>query len=264
VERLGGTRVDTQTPTPGRRFGTTTHIVQGLVESARAEDSSVQQALASYQTAPAPMMDDDNNLYLYRIVEVQERHAPTSIDEVRDKVVADLRAQRAFESAKAYAEEIQNSIGEGDLKTAYEEYDGLEGERKEQISSFFEANPFPKMNPEIFAGFRFPVIVSDKAGARDEDNKLLHQIRNDEFVADVFKLLGADGEQGVGVVEVPATERIFVVQLTGIDRVTKPDYEGHKKTIQTQIAVSRQTTLLEQWFSPESIRGRCGFEAIGS
>jgi len=264
VERLGGTRVDTQTPVPGRRFGTTTHLVQGLVESARAEDSSVQQALASYQTAPAPMMDDDNNLYLYRIVEVQERHAPTLIDEVREKVVADLRAQRAFETAKSYAEAIKNSIGEGDLKTAYEAYDGLEGERKEQCSSFFEANPFPKMNPELFAGFRFPVIVSDKAGAKGEDNKLLHQIRNEEFVTDAFKLLESHGENGVGVVEVPASERIFVVQLAGVEHVTKPDYEDYKPTIQAQIAVSRQNTLLEQWFSAESIRARCGFEAAGS
>ncbi len=264
VERLGGTRVDTQTPTPGRRFGSSTHFVQGLVESARPEGSSVQQALASYQTAPSPLIDEDNNLYLYRIVQVQERHAPTSIDEVRDMVVADLRAQRAFESAKTHAEAIKNRIGEGDLKTAYEAYDGLEAARKEECSSFFEANPFPQMNPEIFAGFRFPVIVSDQAGARDEDNKLLHQIRNEEFVADVFKLLESDGEQGVGVVEVPATERIFLVQLTGIDHVTKPDYEGYKQTIQFQIAQNRQSSLLEQWFSAESIRARCGFKAAGS
>ena len=264
VERLGSARVDTQTLTPGRRFGSSTHLVQGLVESARPDDSSVQQALAPYQTAPAPLIDQDNNLYLYRIIQVQERHAPTSIDEVRDEIVADLRAQRAFESAKTHAEAIKDRIGEEDLKTAYEAYDGLEEARKEECSSFFEANPFPKMNPEIFAGFRFPVIVSDKAGTRDEDNKLLHQIRNEEFVADVFKLLESDGEEGVGVIEVPATEKIFVVQLAGVDHVTKPDYENYKKTIQIEIAVSRQSSLLAQWFSAESIRTRCGFKAVGS
>ncbi len=265
VERLGGTRVDTQTPTPGRRFGTTTHFVQGLVESARADDSSIQQALASYQTAPAPLIDEDNNLYLYRIVQVQERHAPASIDEVRDKVVANLRAQRAFETAKTHAAAIKNRIGEGesDLRTVCEAYDGLDADLKAGTISFFEAEPFPRTGREFF-GFRFPVIVSDKAGARDEDNKLLHQIRNEEFVAGVFTLLESDGEQGLGVVEVPATERIFVVQLTGIDHVTKPDYEGYKQTIQLQIAQNRQSSLLEQWFSAESIRVRCGFEAAGS
>ena len=46
--------------------------------------------------------------------------------------------------------------------------------------------------------------------------------------------------------------------------MTKPDYEGYKPTIQAQIAVSRQNTLLEQWFAAESIRARCGFEAAGS
>ena len=150
---------------------------------------------------------------------------------MHDKVVADLRAQRAFESAKTHAEAIKNSLGEGDLKTAYEAYDGLEAASKEECSSFFETNPFPKMNAElggIFAGFRFPVIVSDKAGARDEDNKLLHQIQNEDFVADLFKLLQSDGELGVGVIEVPASEQIFVVQLAGIDHVTKPDArKGH-------------------------------------
>ncbi|MCH8880420.1 MAG: hypothetical protein IID34_11115 [Planctomycetes bacterium] len=260
VERLGSARVDTQTLTPGRRFGSSTHLVQGLVESARPDDSSVQQALAPYQTAPAPLIDQDNNLYLYRIIQVQERHAPTSIDEVQDKVVADLRAQRAFESAKTHAEAIKNSLGEGDLKTAYEAYDGLEAASKEECSSFFEANPFPKMKPEFFAGFRFPVIVSDKAGARDEDNKLLHQIQNEDFVADVFKLLESAGEQGVGVIEVPATEQIFVVQLAGIDHVAKLDYEDYKQTIQIQIAANRQSSLLEQWFSADSIRARCGYK----
>ncbi len=260
VDRLGGTRVDTQTLTPGRRFGSSTHFVQGLVESARADDSSVQQALSSYQTAPAPLIDEDNNLYLYRIVQVQERHAPTSIDEVRDKVVADLRAQRAFESAKTHAEAIKNRIGEDDLRTAYEAYDGLEAARKAECSSFFEANPFPKMNPEIFAGFRFPVIVSDKAGARAEHNTLLHQIRDERFVTDVFDLLESAGEHGVGIIEVPAMERIFVVGLAGIDHVTKPDYEDYKKNIQSQIAVNRRSSLLEQWFSTESIRTRCGYK----
>ncbi len=264
VERLGGTRVDTQTPAPGRRFGTMTHFVQGLVDSARSDGSSIQQALALYQTVHSPLIDEDDNLYLYRIVQVQERHAPTSIDELRDEVVANLQAQRAFESARTYAEAIMNSIGEADLKTAYEAFDGLEAARKEECSSFFEADPFPKMNPEIFAGFRFPVIVTDKAGARDEDNKLLHQIRNEDFVADAYKLLESDGAQGIGVIEIPATERIFVVQLAGVDHVTQPDYENYKKTIQIEIAMSRQSSLLEQWFSAESIRTRCGFKAVGS
>ena len=139
----------------------------------------------------------------------------------------------------------------------------FDAEAKTGTMSFFEANPFPKMNPEekgIFAGFRWPVIVSDKAGAKGEDNRLLHQIRNEEFVADVFKLLASAGEHGVGIIEAPAMERVFVVQLAGIDHVAKPDYESYKQDIQFQIAVNRQNSLLEQWFSPESIRVRCGFK----
>ena len=259
VERLGGTRVDTQTPIPGRRFGSSTHFVQGLVESARADDSSVQQALASYQTAPAPLIDEDNNLYLYRIVQVQERHAPTSIDEVRDKIVADLRAQRAFESAKTHAEAIKDRIGEGDLRAVCEAYDGLDADLKAETISFFEAEPFPKMGREFF-GFRFPVIVSDKAGARDQDNKRLHQIQNERFVAEVFDLLESAGEQGLGIIEVPALEQVFLVGLDGIDHLTKPEYEDYKKNIQSQIAVNRQDSLLKQWFSAESIRARCGYK----
>ena len=259
VKRLGGTRVDTQTSTPGRRFGSSTHFVQGLVELARAEGSSAQQALASYQTAPSQLIDEDNNLYLYRIVQVQERHAPTSIDEVRDEVVADLRAQRAFEAAKTHAEAIKNRIGEGDLRTVCEAYDGLDADLKAGTMSFFEAEPFPKMGREFF-GFRFPVIVSDKAGARDQDNKRLHQIQDERFVAEVFDLLESAGEQGLGIIEVPAMERVFVVGLDGIDHLTKPEYEDYKKNIQSQIAVNRQNSLLEQWFSAESIRARCGYK----
>ena len=245
--------------TPGRRFGSSTHFVQGLVELARAEGSSAQQALASYQTAPSQLIDEDNNLYLYRIVQVQERHAPTSIDEVRDEVVADLRAQRAFEAAKTHAEAIKNRIGEGDLRTVCEAYDGLDADLKAGTISFFEAEPFPKMGREFF-GFRFPVIVSDKAGARDQDNKRLHQIQDERFVAEVFDLLESAGEQGLGIIEVPAMERVFVVGLDGIDHLTKPEYEDYKKNIQSQIAVNRQNSLLEQWFSAESIRARCGYK----
>ena len=262
VEQLGGTRVDTQTPTLGRRFGSSTHFVQGLVESARPDGSSVQQALASYQTAPAPLIDDDNNLYLYRIVQVQERHAPTSVDEVRDTIIADLRARRAFESAKTYAEAIKNRIGEGDLKTAYEAYDALDAQAKTGTISLFEAEPFPRVGQRFYS-FQFPVIVSDKAGAKDENNKLLHQINDEGFVKSAYDLLASAGEHGVGIIEVPSMERVFVVGLAGIDHLTKQDYEGYKQNIQTQIAVNRQNSLLEQWFSPESIRTRCGFKTAG-
>ena len=54
------------------------------------------------------------------------------------------------------------------------------------------------------------------------------------------------------------------LRLAGIDHVTKPDYEQRKETIQSQIAANRQNALLEQWFSVESIRARCGFKAAGS
>ncbi len=172
-----------------------------------------------------------------------------------------MRALHAWEVAKAHTEEIQARMGKDGLKAAWEAYDGLAADRKAECGSFFEVNPFPRLNPEIFPGFRFPVIVSDKAGARDEKGKLRHQINREEFVADVYELLDSEGENGVGVIEVPAIERAFVVQLTGVDHVSTTDYEAQKLAIRGQVIQGRLESLLREWFLADRIRARCRFEA---
>ncbi len=260
-ERIGNTREDTQSNIPGRRFGQNTHLVQGLIESARANDGTATRVLALHQTASSPLIDSDNNLYLYRVIGVETRRPPASIDEVRDAVLADVRALQAFEAAKAHAEEIKASMGEDGLKAAWEAYDGLVADRKAECGSFFEANPFPRLNPEIIPGFRFPVIVSDKAGARDEEGKLRHQITREEFVEQVYELLDIEGESGVGMIEVPAMDRAFVVQLTGVDHVTAADYKAQKLAIRGQVIQGRLESLLREWFLADRIRARCGFQA---
>ena len=257
---IGDTREDTQSNIPGRRFGQDTHWVQGLVEQASPDGSASAQALALYQTATAPMIDGDNNLYLYRVIRTEKRRPPQSLDEVRDKVAADLRSWRAYEQAKSHAQAIEALIHEKGIQEAWQAYDGLvEGDKAKSVS-FFESNPFPRLKPEILPGFRFPVIVSDKGGARGDDGKLLHSINREEFVAGAFKLLAEGGADGIGIIEVPAMQRVFAVQLAGLDLISATEYESQKLSVRQQLTRSRMEILLIEWFSGDRIRDRCGFK----
>lgn len=261
--RIGQARVELQGSARGSRFGQNTqdtHRVQGLVESAQGGDLTGRRALALYQTAPSVLIDQQNNLYLYRVIKVEKHRPPDSIEEVRDQVIADVRAWRAFEAANAHAQAVRDRVGEDGLQAAWDAYDGLDGETKTQCGSFFQANAFHRSNAEIIPGFSFPVIVSDKAGVRDEQGKLRHQINKQEFVAGVYDLLQAEGSNAVGSIEVPAIESAFVVQLVGLEHITKADYDGYKEEARNQIARTRSESLMRAWFSADRIRTRCGFE----
>ena len=261
--RIGQARVELQGSARGSRFGQNTentHRVQGLVEAARGGDLTGRRALALYQTAPSVLLDEHNNLYLYRVIKVEKRRPPDSIEEVRDQVIADVRAWRAFEAANAHAQAVRDRVGDDGLQAAWDAYDGLDAETKTQCGSFFQANPFHRANAEIIPGFSFPVIVSDQAGARDEEGNLRHQINKEDLVAGVYDLLQAEGGDAVGAIEVPAIESAFVVQLAGLEHLTKADYDGYKQEIRNQMARTRSESLMRAWFSADRIRARCGFD----
>ncbi len=56
-------------------------------------------------------------------------------------------------------------------------------------------------------------------------------------------------------------QRVYVVQLAGLERVTTPDYESQKLPMQQQLARSRAESLMRGWFSPDRIRSRCAYQA---
>lgn len=261
--RIGQAREELQGSGRGSRFGQNTqntHRVQGLVETAQGGDLTGRRALALYQTAPSLLFDQQNNLYLYRVIKVEKHRPPNSLEEVRDQVITDVRAWRAFEAANAHAQAVRDRVGEDGLQAAWDAYDGLDAETKTKCGSFFQANPFHRANAEIFPGFSFPVIVSDQAGARDEQGNLRHQINKEDFVVGVYDLLQAEGGDAVGAIEVPAIESAFVVQLAGLEHLTKADYDGYKEQIRNQIARTRSESLMRAWFSADRIRARCGFD----
>ncbi len=255
-EGIGAARADTQGGPPGVPFGANLFTVQGLV----AEAPPGGRTPSLYQTAAEWLIDDHNHLYLYRVVEASKSHPPDSLDEVRDRVLADVRSLRAFEQAREHATRVEALAAQaGDLKRAWESYDGLPADQKAAVGTWFEANPFPRTAPEIFPGFRFPITITDVEGARDEQGRLLNQIRSDDFVMEAYDLLDRQGPQARGVIVVPQLECCYVIQLRGVNHITQPEYDDQVQEVEQSLARSRMESLKQFWFTPENIRSRAGY-----
>lgn len=252
---IGVAREDTQSASKGQPFGKSTHHVEGLVDAPRLEAAARSSILALYQTAPVLLIDDHNDLYLYRVIKVEKQHPPASIDEVRERVVADVRALNAFNLAKSHAEQIHTHVSADGLKAAWEAYDGLPLEKKAECGAYWETNPFARVF-ELVPGIRFPVTVSDKAG----ESK--HEIRSDELVNQVYDMLESGGVGATGQIPLPNLEKCLVVQIADVQHLTPSDYETRKQSMKEQVGRDRAMALTRDWFSSEGLRTRTEYKPV--
>jgi len=220
------------------------------------QDSGSKDLCSVYQTASNALIDEEKRLYVFRVIKVEKAHAPESLDLVRDQVLADVRLERAMELARGHAQEMKELVTDKSLKEVWEAFAGFDADQKDQIGAWFEAQPFARSGKVFyFSGrsFELPVTIVDKAGGLD------NRLQSEDFVSHVFDLLDKSGENAVGVLDVPGLEKCFLVQLAGVNPVSKSQYKLLKKDVQSGITAGRVETLKQEWFSREKIRARAGF-----
>lgn len=253
VEGLGSAREEVGTGGPSRRFGSLLQRVQGLTQKPATGPETV--ALASHQTAPVILRDAQNNsLYLFRVTKTVLSSPPQSLKEVREQVVADVRKAYAFDAAGEHALRIKESVLDRDLERAWENYDGIEPEMKDQAGTWFEAQPLARKNQELFPGFRFPLRVVDKT------HRGANTFQSEWFVRRVYDLVADSGDQAVVVIDVRHLGKCFVVKLAGINHLTQDEYDRYEALVRAGMRRGRLAGLREEWFSRGDIRSRARFE----
>jgi hypothetical protein len=81
--------------------------VKELQPDVSAAKRSVTSRLGLQVGVDGPVLEDkDGNLYVYRVVAAEAAHAPKSLDEVRDRVVDDLKKLETYEQRQADAKAL--------------------------------------------------------------------------------------------------------------------------------------------------------------
>jgi len=91
---IGGAVYRPERGTP-RSFGDLAFQTKAMVPKVPAKEEGVNTGdfLAPFQTCPYVVKDrKKNEVFVFRVTEAREGRAPESVDEVRDRVLADLRA----------------------------------------------------------------------------------------------------------------------------------------------------------------------------
>jgi len=212
------------------------------------EGVNMADYLAMFQTSAQPLTDPDGNIYVFRVIDVRDEHAPTAVDEVRDRVVADLRLLQGYDFAKARAEGLLTCIDPG-LKAAFEsdaELTALKESLAGIIFGFFTPPPFPRT--ESFAkpkgaGTYVPHLGLLPANVIDE----------------VFDLQYAIDK--VQVVELKDRATVLVVEWLEAVPGKQYEFEAARQKLVNDITESRSQGAISAWLDPANIRARNEFQS---
>jgi len=233
-------------------FGMLAFRSQPIVPTVPAESGAdYADYLAVYQTCPFPLSDGDGNLYVFRVVDSVLGHASESVDEVRDRVVADLRLLGGYELAESWADTLIHWEGAESLEAAYNadtELSSLFASDK-GLGGGYYTSPFvsrPGRGSEaggfgdnVFAGGGLGIVPGDIA---TEWFAL-------EYTAERMKTF-----------KLPERAAVFVVEWSETQPARIEEYENSKKQIAQNIARYRAEDAIDAWLNPENIRARNAFE----
>ncbi|MFQ5512771.1 MAG: hypothetical protein ACE5EO_13110 [Candidatus Krumholzibacteriia bacterium] len=207
--------------------------------------------LAMYQTCRYPVRDAAGNLYVFRVIAARAGHVPESLDEVRERVVADLRVLQGFERAKARAESLRSCEASLTLEEAYRSDEDLAAavDAAGVIGSgFVEPPPFPRTSRINATG----AVADDMTVVGGGLGRLSAAV-----VEELFAMERGDG--GTEIVELPDRAALLVVEWVHTQR-TKPDeFDDGRAALLEEIRRARSRTAIGDWLKPENIRARNAF-----
>jgi len=220
----------------------------------REKGTNPSDYLASFQTSRYPLTDAEGSVYLFRVIDAREGHTPESVDEVRERVVADLRLKQAFEAAKAKAESLQ---GCGDSMTLQEAYESdaalvaLQFTERGGGSGYYEPPPFPRANEyeamtETASGSTF---VAGGIGSLPK-----------EAVERCFAL--SEAVERTTTIELPERPAVIVVEWVETQYADGEEFAGMRERFVERLSRSRLQAAISEWFDPDNVRARNGLTLV--
>ncbi len=232
-------------------------LTKGLVpEIPSGEGVTRADYTAMFQPSQYPLTGAAGSTFLFRVIDARESHRPESVDEVRDRVVDDLRLLRGFEAAREHAEMLQiNAISLG-LKGAYDEdqelVDLLE-EGEQPTSGHLTPAPFARVSRYTAARGRPELGTYVSGGLGRLPNEIVDQC----FVLE-------ESNERVAVMNLDDRAAVLVVEWVETQRGRIDEFAEFREQLATQMAEFRYRAALVEWLDPENIRTRNGFVPAGS
>ena len=226
-------------------------VVGKIPEDAGA---SIDDYTARYQTSRYMLRDGDGNVFVFRVIGSVDEHAPETINEVRDQVIADLRVQHGYDSALARAEGLRSCEGGKTLKEAYdsdEELSIIADIIKTGALGFFESSPVPRL--------RFYEVGSGRATDTTYVGLGTQKVPH-AFIEEWFAMEGDEPT----VMEIPQEATVLVVEWSNTQRGDEAEYEEMRGRLASSLATKRSRDAISDWLDPDNIRARNGFELVSS
>ncbi len=207
--------------------------------------------LAAFQTCRYPLKDIDGNIFLFRVVDFREGHIPESLDEVREKVLADLSTLTGLENARWRAEALRGCEDSSNLKEAFEsdeELSAMQSPDLVTVVGYVDVAPFARTTPYNAArGAPEPMIrVSGGLGSFSR-----------EVVEECFAL--ATAEEKIKVIELTDRAAVMVAEWVETTPAMLEEFETSRASFLGQMNQYRSLDVINEWLKPDNIRARNGF-----
>jgi hypothetical protein len=229
---------------------------QGITEI--AEQSASADHLAMFETSRASLSDPfTNQTFVFRPIASRKPHPADTLDEVRSKVIKDMRLQRAFEQAKQHAENIASAARQADqtLQAAYEADPELAKIRLDLV----KANEMKYIEPAPFA-----MVIEDWAGLPPGPRPRPSFVPGLGIVSRpaVEKMFAIARENGLAVIEEPEGPKVYVIRALEFIPGREDEYEQLRESLIARMTNGRAGTVLASWFAPEQIKARLGAKPV--
>lgn len=206
--------------------------------------------LALYQTCSHLLTDEDDNVYLFRIVESQPGHSSESVDEVKTRVEEDLRLLAGLERAEAVSEGLRSCSPEIPLREAFDSDESLSDlQVAGKGVGFHEAENITRttMGQVAYSTPTTDMLVSFGVG----------RVPN-EVVKRWFEL--EDAYERTEMFELKDRATVLVAEWKSRQPATHEDFEDMHEQLVQQITNRRMRDAATDWYSADNIRARNGYE----
>ncbi len=252
--------------------------VQGLYTP--PEEEMHTTALALYETFNSPLRGGGlagEDFYLFRVLASEPSHAPKALEEVKDRVVEDLKQLAGYQKAEQVAKRLEPAAVAKGLKEAVKADKDLFDRLGEKILK--SPSPFARRRDQarfaIQLGWPITTLwpIEDIGVVEEEPTGLfpLPQVA-DRYKGEVEKLIetcfglaptsGAASRpsRGVALVEMPVSRQWVLVEFLSIDRLTADQYAKARPQMQQMLQIYQTIEFMRSWYDPEQVQVRTDYE----
>jgi hypothetical protein len=239
----GLTTFDADDPTPVLRLNEPSPVLLETRRTDRAADPEPYQA------------------YVFRVIRVEPSGPPASLDDVRERVVSDVKRSKAFEWAAEKAHALAEHARQVGLKQAVAEAEDLKALLSDaEESSTTQPATAPTTDrylrmlepfePEQF--FRKPRRPIDGVGLAPNLHERVFALADEG---------GSDAAEPHRVVAVPLARafRWVVAELLEVKPIYRGDFEMKREELEQETIRTQLQMFYEKWFSSENILSRTGY-----